>query len=49
MLSVIRLQSQVLKKPPMTVEELLELLGKKDGANLSSFTNRLQIGLDRSE
>lgn len=49
MLSVIRLQSQVLKKPPMTVKELLELLGKKDGANLSSFTNKLQIGLDRSE
>jgi predicted nucleic acid-binding protein len=49
MLSIIRLQSQGLKKPPMTVEELLELLGKKDGANLSSFTKKVRIGFDRSK
>jgi predicted nucleic acid-binding protein len=35
-------QSQALKRPPMTVIELLDLLSKKDGANLPSFTEKVR-------
>ncbi|MBD2514937.1 PIN domain-containing protein [Nostoc sp. FACHB-973] len=36
---VLQQQSRRLKNPPMTVANLLDLLSKKDGANLTNFTN----------
>jgi predicted nucleic acid-binding protein len=35
-------QSGRLKNPPMTLGDLLDLLSKKDGANLENFTNQIR-------
>ncbi|MHC5772513.1 hypothetical protein [Nostoc sp.] len=39
---VLQQQSRRLKNPPMTVLDLLDLLSKKNGANLANFTNLLR-------
>jgi len=43
MVQVIRRQSQALKKPPMSVTELLDLLSKKDGANVKQFASNIRF------
>lgn len=42
MLEVLRGQSARLKNPPMSVIGLLDLLSKKDGANLVNFTSQVR-------
>jgi PIN domain len=46
MVQVLRRQSQPLKKPPMTVAELLDLLSRKDGANVPYFANQVRYHLN---
>jgi predicted nucleic acid-binding protein len=43
MVEVVLRQSQTLKRPPMTVSELLDLLSKKDGANAGNFANYVRL------
>ncbi len=42
MLEVLQGQSRRLKNPPMTLIDLLNLLGKQDGANLMKFTSQVK-------
>lgn len=44
-IQIIQRQSQILNRPPMTVVELLDLLGKKDGGNLLNFSNNIKTRL----
>ncbi len=45
MVQVVQKQSQRYKKRPLSVDELLDLLSKKDGANLENFSNKIRFRL----